>query len=174
MSDQPDAGATSETAQTRKTIHTIHTNKANMEWWLRRSNDIRGPCGPKVSWHLSDRWEKTPKKPHPGNLAWPGIEPGPAAWQARRLPLAPQRWTVIVIITYFVITIIVIVLIIVMITIITIFNIIVVRIERETSAACSCCWRQQRTRKFSNRQEKFRNPHWSKEKHRCRSKFRKY
>ena len=25
----------------------IHTNKANMEWWLRRPNDIRGPCGPK-------------------------------------------------------------------------------------------------------------------------------
>ena len=35
MSDQPNAGATSETAQTRKTIHTKHTlrhpNKANME-----------------------------------------------------------------------------------------------------------------------------------------------
>ena len=57
MSGQPDAGATSETAQTWKTIHTkhilIHTNKANMEWWLRRPNDIRGPCGPKVSRHLS-------------------------------------------------------------------------------------------------------------------------
>ena len=49
MSDQPDAGATSETAQTWKTIHTkhtpIHTNKANMEWWLRRPNDIRRPWG---------------------------------------------------------------------------------------------------------------------------------
>ena len=35
MSDQPNAGATSETAQTGKTIHTKHTlshpNKANME-----------------------------------------------------------------------------------------------------------------------------------------------
>ena len=45
MSDQPNAGATSETAQTWKTIHTKHTlshpNKANMEWWLRRPNDIR-------------------------------------------------------------------------------------------------------------------------------------
>ena len=97
MSDQPDAGATSETAQTWKTIHTkhtpIHTNKANMEWWLRRPNDIREPCGPKISRHLSYRWGKTPKKPHPGNLSRPGIEPGPAAWQARMLPLAPQRWT---------------------------------------------------------------------------------
>ena len=37
--------------------------------------------------------EKTPKKPHPGNLSRPGIEPGPATWQARMLPLAPQRWT---------------------------------------------------------------------------------
>ena len=33
------------------------------------------------------------KKPHPGNLSRPGIEPGPAAWQARMQPLAPQRWT---------------------------------------------------------------------------------
>ena len=46
MSDQPNAGATSETAQTWKTIHTKHTlshpNKANMEWWLRRPNDTLG------------------------------------------------------------------------------------------------------------------------------------
>ena len=92
MSDQPNAGATSETAQTWKTIpikHTlIHPNMANMEWWLRRPNDIRGPWGPKVSWHLSYKWGKTPKKPHPGNLSRPGIEPDPAAWQARTLPLA--------------------------------------------------------------------------------------
>ena len=58
-------GATSETAQTWKTIqikHTLsHPNKANMEWW-RRSNDIRGPWGPKVSWQLSYKWGKTPKK----------------------------------------------------------------------------------------------------------------
>ena len=74
----------------------IHTNKANMEWWLRRPNDIRGPCGPKVSRHLSYRWGKTPKKPHPGNLSRPMIEPGPAAWQARMLPLSPQRWTRVV------------------------------------------------------------------------------
>ena len=74
--------------------HTLsHPNKANMEWWLRRPNDIRGPWGPKVSWHLSYRWGKTRKKPHPGNLSTPGIEPGPAAWQARMLPFAPQRWT---------------------------------------------------------------------------------
>ena len=37
--------------------------------------------------------EKPPKKPHPGNLSQPGIEPGPAAWQVRMLPLVPQRWT---------------------------------------------------------------------------------
>ena len=74
--------------------HTLsHPNKANMEWWWRRPNDIRGPWGPKVSWYLSYRWGKTPKKPHPGNLSRPGIEPGPAAWQARILPFAPQWWT---------------------------------------------------------------------------------
>ena len=37
--------------------------------------------------------EKLRKKPHPGNLTRPGIEPGPAARQARMLPLVPQRWT---------------------------------------------------------------------------------
>ena len=37
--------------------------------------------------------EKPGEKPHPGNLSRPRIEPGPAAWQARLLPLAPQRWT---------------------------------------------------------------------------------
>ena len=44
--------------------------------------------------NMSYRWGKTPKKPHPGNLSRPGIEPGPSAWQARMLPLAPQRWTI--------------------------------------------------------------------------------
>ena len=96
-SDQPNAGATSETAQTWKTIRTKHTpshpNKANMEWWLRRPNDIRGPSGLKASWHLSYRWGKTPKKPNPGNLSRPGIEPVSSAWQARMLLSVPQRWT---------------------------------------------------------------------------------
>ena len=54
--------------------------------WLWWPNDIRGPCGPKASWHSSYRWGKTPKNPHPGNLSRPGIEPGPAAWQAHMLP----------------------------------------------------------------------------------------
>ena len=66
MSDQSDAGATSETAKTSKIIHTkhtpTHTNKANMEWGLRRPNDIRDPWGPKVSRHLSYLWGKTPKR----------------------------------------------------------------------------------------------------------------
>ena len=60
------AGATSETARTEKTIHTVHApiycNKANMKEWLWRPNDIWGPCGPKVSWHLFYRWGKTQKK----------------------------------------------------------------------------------------------------------------
>ena len=62
-----------------------------MKWWW--PNDIRGPCGPKASWHSSHRWGKTPKKSHPGNLSRPGIKPGPTAWQARMLPLVPQWWT---------------------------------------------------------------------------------
>ena len=55
----------------------INTNKANMEWWLRRPNDIQGPCGPKVSRHLSYRWGKTPRKPHPGNRPDRGSNSGP-------------------------------------------------------------------------------------------------
>ena len=46
------------------------------DWW---PNDIRvrGPCGPRAFWHLSCRWGKTPRKPHPRNLSWSGIEPPP-------------------------------------------------------------------------------------------------
>ena len=51
-------------------------------------DDIRRLCGSKASWHLFTGEEK----PHPGNLPWPGIEPGPAAWQARMLLPPPQRW----------------------------------------------------------------------------------
>ena len=97
---QLNTGATSETAQTWKTIHTrhtlIHSNKANMKLWIWWPNDIRRPCVPKVSWHLSYRWGKIPKKPHPGNLSGPGVEPGPPAWQARMLPTCNEikQWMI--------------------------------------------------------------------------------
>ena len=66
------------------TRHTdSHSNKANMKWWLWRPNDIRGPCGPKVSRYLSYWWGKTSRR----KPFRPGIEPGPAAWQARMLYL---------------------------------------------------------------------------------------
>ena len=65
MRNQLNAVAISETKRTWKTIHTsqasIHSNKANMKSLLWRPNDIRGPCGPKSSCHLSFRWGKTPK-----------------------------------------------------------------------------------------------------------------
>ena len=81
MSDQPNAGATSETAQTWKTIHTKHTlnhpNKANMERWWRWPNDIRGPWGPKVSWHLSYRWGKPRKNLTQESSSDRGSNPGP-------------------------------------------------------------------------------------------------
>ena len=67
-------------------------------WW---PNDIQGSSGPKTSWHLPYMWGKSPKKPHPGNLSRPGIEPGPAAWQACILLPAPQRWTINVINKYY-------------------------------------------------------------------------
>ena len=72
---------------------THHSNKPNMKRWLWWPNDFLGPCGPKASWYWSYRGGKTSKNPHPGNLSRPGIEPGPAAWQLRMLPPAPQRWT---------------------------------------------------------------------------------
>ena len=95
--DQLNARAIPKTTWTWKTTHTIHapiySNKVIMKGWLWWPNEIWGPCGPKVSRHLSYRWGKIRKKPHPGNLFWPGIEPGPAAWQAHMLPSVPQRWT---------------------------------------------------------------------------------
>ena len=78
-----------ENTNMKETIHTIqepiHSSKTNMKGWLWRPNYIRGPCGPKSSWHLSYRWGKIPEKPHSANLSRSGIEPDPAAWQARML-----------------------------------------------------------------------------------------
>ena len=62
-------------------------------WMTMMTKWYSGTLGPKASWHLSCRWGKTPKKPHPGNLSRPGIEPKPAAWQARMLPPGPQLFT---------------------------------------------------------------------------------
>ena len=98
MRHQLNAWVTSETTQTWKMIHTIHAhihyNKANVKIWLWRPNDIRGPCGHKSFLTFVLQMKKNPeKKPHPGNLSRPRIEPGPAACQARMLPPAPQRWT---------------------------------------------------------------------------------
>ena len=85
MREQLNPGATSETTRNCKTIHTIHalihSNKINMKGWLWWLNDIRGPCGSKSSWHLSYGWGKTPKKPHPGNLSRPEIEPRLACYR---------------------------------------------------------------------------------------------
>ena len=81
MRCQLNAGATSETAQTWKMIHSRHilrhSNKANMKSWLRRPNDIRGSCGPKVSWHLFYMWGKTPKKLTQETCPDRGSNPGP-------------------------------------------------------------------------------------------------
>ena len=97
MSDQLNARATSEATQTLKTIYTshalIHSNKADMirmimmaKWYLGNHGGLKLP-------DICLRGEEKPrKKPHPGNLSLPGIEPGPAAWQVHMLPLAPQWW----------------------------------------------------------------------------------
>ena len=93
-SDQLNAGATSETAQKGKTIHTKHTlSHPNMmimmaKWY---SGTLGGLKFPDIC--LTGEEKPRKKKPHPGNLSRPGIEPGPAAWQERMLPLAPEGWT---------------------------------------------------------------------------------
>ena len=96
MKDQLNAGATSETTRTWKTIHTIHapshSNNGNMNGWLWGPSDIRGPCGPKASWYLSLQVRKSLENLTQGTCP-DGIEPGLAAWQARVLSPAPQRWT---------------------------------------------------------------------------------
>ena len=49
----------------------------NEYWWLWRPNDIRGPWGPKASWHLSYRWGKTPKNLTQETCPHQGSNPGP-------------------------------------------------------------------------------------------------
>ena len=61
-----------------------------MEWWRRDGQMIFGDLGGLKFPGICLTGEE---KPHPGNLSRSGIEPGPAAWHARMLSLAPQRWT---------------------------------------------------------------------------------
>ena len=43
--------------------HSFILTGRKWEGWLWRPNNIRGPCGPKASWHLSYRWGNTsPRK----------------------------------------------------------------------------------------------------------------
>ena len=81
----------------RVNIQQIIDARNEWVWMIMMAKWYSGTWGPKASRHLSYRWGKTPKKPHPGNLSRPGIEPGPAALQARMLPLAPQRFTYVTI-----------------------------------------------------------------------------
>ena len=106
MRDQLSSGATSGTPQTWKTIHTIHapihSNKTNMKEWLRLPNDIRGPCGPKASWHLSNGWGNTPLNLTQQTCPDRGSNSGLPAWQTRMLPPVPQWWNIIIVFVLFV------------------------------------------------------------------------
>ena len=75
--------------------HTQSSRQGEYGMMITTAEWYSGTLRPKASWHLSYRWGKTPKKSRPGNLSRPGIEPGPAAWQARMLPLAPQRRSIV-------------------------------------------------------------------------------
>ena len=57
-------------------------NKANMMMFI-MAKWYSGTCW--ATWHLTYRWRRTPKLPHPGNMSLPGMEPGPAARQKRML-----------------------------------------------------------------------------------------
>ena len=50
------------------------------------ANDIRRIWGPRFP-DICHSWGKPPKKPQPGKLTLPGIEPGPAGWEVMMLPL---------------------------------------------------------------------------------------
>ena len=84
MGDQPNAGATSETTQTLKTIHNIHSHNHTKQGGY-DNDDYDGQMMPGDHLGLKSPdicltgEEKPRKKPHPGNLSRPGIEPGPAA-----------------------------------------------------------------------------------------------
>ena len=79
MSDQPNAGATSEIDNT----HQAYTQSSQQR--RRRNDDYDGQIifgdlgGLKIPDICLTDEEKSRKKPHPGNLSRPGIEPGPAA-----------------------------------------------------------------------------------------------
>ena len=100
MSDQLNAWAIFGTTWILKTIHAIHpliySNKAVI---IRIIMMVKLYSGNHEDLNLLDiclTGEAKPRrKPHPGNLSRPGIEPGSAAWQARMLPPASQRSTFI-------------------------------------------------------------------------------
>ena len=78
MSDQPYAGATSETAQTWKTTHTKHTHTViptrriwNDDYDVQMMvGDLGGLKFPDIC--LTGEEKPRKKKPHPGNLSRPG------------------------------------------------------------------------------------------------------
>ena len=92
LSQDHNAGATSETTRTWKTMHSFILTRRI----LKDEYDGQMIFGDLVGLKLPDIWltgeEKPRKKPHTGNLSRAGIESGPAAWQARMLPPVPQRW----------------------------------------------------------------------------------
>ena len=51
--------------------HEAQTQSSQQDEYGMVITTVKWYSGPKVSWHLSYRWGKTPKKPHPGNLSRP-------------------------------------------------------------------------------------------------------
>ena len=95
MRDQLNAGPTSETIRTWKR-YTSFTHPFILTRWIWKDDydgqiifgDLMGLKFPDIC--LTGE-ENPRKKPHQGNLSRTGIKPGPAAWQTRMLPPAPQN-----------------------------------------------------------------------------------
>ena len=83
MRDQLNAGATPrQHKHERRYVPSTHPFMLTSRIWKDDYDSqiighIRGPYGTKPSWHLSYRWGKTPKKPHPGTCPDWGSNPGP-------------------------------------------------------------------------------------------------
>ena len=106
MSEQLNAGTTSETTRTLKTItsitHTFILTKRMWERWSWWPNDIQRPGGPKASWHCLTGEEK-PRKPLTQETCPDrGSNPGPLRDRQACYPYSTAMYDIMIIINVFI------------------------------------------------------------------------
>ena len=74
--------------------HQAHTQSSQQGEYGMMMTTVKWYSGEPWGLKLAGIYLTVEKKPYPGNLSRPEIEPGPAAWQASMIPPAPQRWTI--------------------------------------------------------------------------------